>query len=129
MPRPSHRLQPSSPSADNPMHFAAHGPARADWSRTSVTFPRIVADSGLPWTMLRATQFYDLILRGAKRLVKLPVIPVPAGFVVQPIDPAEVAERLAELALGAPAGRVPRPGRSAGVQLCRPDPRGTCGPA
>jgi uncharacterized protein YbjT (DUF2867 family) len=75
--------------------------------RSKLESERIVADSGLPWTMLRATQFYDLILRGAKQLAKLPVIPVPAGFVVQPIDPAEVAERLAELALGAPAGRVP----------------------
>ncbi len=68
---------------------------------------RIVADSGLPWTMLRATQFYDLILTGAQKLAKLPVIPVPAGFRVQPIDADEVAARLVELTLGEPAGRVP----------------------
>jgi hypothetical protein len=43
-------------------------------------------------------------------MAKLPVIPVPAGFRFQPIDPAEVADRLVELALGTPAGRVPAMG-------------------
>jgi uncharacterized protein YbjT (DUF2867 family) len=75
--------------------------------RSKVAAERVVADSGLPWTTLRATIFYDLILRGATQLAKLPVIPVPAGFVAAPIDPGEVAERLAELALDEPAGRVP----------------------
>jgi uncharacterized protein YbjT (DUF2867 family) len=68
---------------------------------------RVVAGSGLPWTTLRATQFYELITKGATRLAKLPVIPVPASFVVQPVDSGEVAARLAELALGEPSGRVP----------------------
>jgi uncharacterized protein YbjT (DUF2867 family) len=40
---------------------------------------RIVADSGLPWTTLRATQFHDLILMVGQQLAKLPVIPVPSG--------------------------------------------------
>jgi uncharacterized protein YbjT (DUF2867 family) len=41
------------------------------------------------------------------RLAKLPVIPVPAGFVVQPVNSGEVATRLAELALEEPRGRAP----------------------
>jgi uncharacterized protein YbjT (DUF2867 family) len=36
-----------------------------------------------------------------------PVIGTLAGVSFQPIDVGEVAERLAELAVGAPAGRVP----------------------
>ncbi len=40
-------------------------------------------------------------------MAKLPVIPVPAGFKFQPIDSAEVAARLVELALGTPAGLAP----------------------
>lgn len=68
---------------------------------------RIVADSGLPWTTLRATQFHDLILLVAQQLTRLPVIPLPAGFRVQPIDAGEVATRLAALALGPPAGLAP----------------------
>jgi uncharacterized protein YbjT (DUF2867 family) len=68
---------------------------------------RIVADSGLPWTTLRATQFHDLILMAVEQMAKLPVIPVPAGFRFQPVDAGEVADRLADLALGTPAGLVP----------------------
>jgi uncharacterized protein YbjT (DUF2867 family) len=68
---------------------------------------RVVADSGLPWSTLRATQFHDLILTTAQAMARLPVIPGPAGFRVQPVDAGEVAARLVELALGAPAGLVP----------------------
>ena len=68
---------------------------------------QVVADSGLPWTTLRATQFYDSILKVVQQLAKLPVIPVPAGFRFQPVDPDEVAARLVELTLGEPAGHVP----------------------
>ncbi len=68
---------------------------------------RVVADSGLPWTTLRAAQFYDLLLMVARQLAKLPVIPVPAGFRFQPVDAGEVAARLTELARGRPAGLVP----------------------
>lgn len=68
---------------------------------------RVVADSGLPWTMLRATQFHTIILMVARAMAKLPVIPLPAGFRFQPVDADEVAARLVELALAAPAGLVP----------------------
>lgn len=68
---------------------------------------RVVAESGLPWTILRATQFHDLSLVVMGQMAKLPVIPVPAGVRFQPVDTDEVAARLVELALGAPAGLVP----------------------
>ena len=48
---------------------------------------RVVSDSGLPWTTLRASQFYDLLLMVAEQMAKLPLIPVPAGFRFQPVDP------------------------------------------
>src|SRR6266540_5858806 len=67
---------------------------------------RVVAESGLPWTTLRATQFHDLILMTVRQLAKLPVVPAPAAR-FQPVDTDEVAARLVELALGQPAGLVP----------------------
>lgn len=68
---------------------------------------RVVAGSGLPWTTLRATQFYDLLLLVARQMARLPVIPLPTGFRFQPVDAGEVAARLAELALGTPVGLAP----------------------
>ena len=66
-----------------------------------------IAGSGLPWTTLRATQFYDLTLLVAEQMAKLPIIPIPVGARFQPVDTDEVAARLVELALGEPAGLVP----------------------
>lgn len=68
---------------------------------------RAVAESGLPWTTLRATQFFDALAGVGRAMAKLPVVPVASGVRFQPADTGEVADRLAELALGAPAGLVP----------------------
>lgn len=71
---------------------------------------RMVEESGLPWTILRTTQFHDLLLLSLVALARLPVLPVPAGTSFQPIDAGEVAQRLVELADGPPRGRVPEMG-------------------
>ncbi|MFD5185840.1 SDR family oxidoreductase [Streptomyces sp. NPDC058372] len=68
---------------------------------------RLVEDSGLGWTVLRATQFHHLVRSVLRALGRLPVMPLPKGLQDQPVAVEEVAGRLAELALGAPAGRVP----------------------
>jgi uncharacterized protein YbjT (DUF2867 family) len=67
---------------------------------------QVVEQSGLPWTTLRATQFYDSLVLVARQLVRSPVVPA-LGVRFQPVDTGEVASRLAELALGEPAGLVP----------------------
>ena len=71
---------------------------------------KVVEDSGVPWTTLRATQFHEAMLMMARQLAKLPVIPVPAGFRFQPVEAGEVAARLVELTLGEPCGLVPEMG-------------------
>lgn len=68
---------------------------------------RVVAESGLPWTTLRATQFHELFLLVARQMAKLPLIPLPAGMRFQPVDADEVAAQLVELALGEPRGLAP----------------------
>jgi uncharacterized protein YbjT (DUF2867 family) len=84
-------------------HIASWG-----YPKAKLQAEQIVATSGLPWTILRVTQFYDYCLASARKLSRFPVVPVPAGFTVQPVDPRDVAARLVELALGGePAGRAP----------------------
>lgn len=68
---------------------------------------RMIEDSGIGATIQRTTQFHDLVLSVVSGAAKLPVLPVPAGVSVQPVDSGEVAGRLAALAAGPPAGRVP----------------------
>jgi len=67
----------------------------------------VIESSPVPYTILRATQFYDLVLRAMRFLDRLPVMAIPRGFLGQPIDAGEVAGRLVEISLSEPAGRVP----------------------
>ncbi len=74
--------------------------------KSKLAVERLIEGSGIGWTVLRATQFHDLVLTVLQGMAKLPVILLPARVKDQPIDVTEVAERLAELAEGEPAGRV-----------------------
>lgn len=77
------------------------------YPRTKFAVERIVAESGVPWTVLRAAQFHGLMLTVARAMAKLPVIPVPTGMRAEPVDARDVAERLVELVQGEPAGMAP----------------------
>ena len=91
------------------VHISVIGADRVPlgYFRSKLGAERAVADSGLPWTTLRAAQFHDLVLNVVQKMVKLPVIPVPGGLRFEPVDSDEVAARLVELTLGKPAGLVP----------------------
>ncbi|KOX20399.1 MULTISPECIES: SDR family oxidoreductase [unclassified Streptomyces] len=75
--------------------------------RTKLAVEKTIEGSGLGWTVLRTTQFHDLVVEFLRNAARVPVVPLPAGVSDQPIEVAEVAARLAELAAGEPAGRVP----------------------
>ncbi len=80
-----------------------HAPAYP-YYRIKLDTERVIESSPVPYTILRATQFHDLILKAIQFLGRSPVMLVPKGFLGQPIDAGEVAERLVEIALSKPAG-------------------------
>lgn len=67
----------------------------------------LLEGSGLPVTILRATQFTEFLdgLLGMLRFGPLQL--VPAGVTLQPLPALAAAERLADLARQGPQGRVP----------------------
>lgn len=75
--------------------------------RTKLQCERVIEKSGIPYTIIRATQFHDLVVKTFGILMRAPIMVVPADMSVQPIDVSDVARRLVELAAGEPAGRVP----------------------
>lgn len=75
--------------------------------RAKLDAERAVEGSQIPYTILRATQFYDLVFMAMRSLDRLPVMAVPRGLPGQPMDSKEVADRLVEIALSEPAGRAP----------------------
>ncbi|CAM5261534.1 SDR family oxidoreductase [Streptomyces avidinii] len=76
--------------------------------RTKLKVEQLLERSGLGVTILRTTQFHDLVAQVVDMAAKLPLVPVPVpgGVRVQPIAVGEVADRLAQLAVPTPAGRV-----------------------
>jgi uncharacterized protein YbjT (DUF2867 family) len=68
---------------------------------------QLIAASGVPYTILRAAQFYDAIASLIKGLTKLPIGLILKGFPSQPIDVHEVAAHMVELVKVGPSGRVP----------------------
>lgn len=67
---------------------------------------RLVEESGLGHTILRATQFHEFIAGLVEAQRRLPVV-LAVDLPDQPISADEVAARLVELAAEPPAGRVP----------------------
>jgi uncharacterized protein YbjT (DUF2867 family) len=74
--------------------------------RAKVAQEREVEAGAVPWTLLRATQFHQLLDSWFATAARFGVRPTGAAR-MQPIDPAVVAGRVAEAALAAPAGRLP----------------------
>jgi uncharacterized protein YbjT (DUF2867 family) len=67
---------------------------------------RVIETGPIPYTILRSTQFHELLHAVMKRAARSPLIPTSGSVKLQPIAAAEVAARLAELATAGPLGRV-----------------------
>jgi uncharacterized protein YbjT (DUF2867 family) len=66
-----------------------------------------VMASGLPFSILRATQFHQSLDRHLRALAAMPIVlALPKGFVVQPVDVREVAVRLIRCLDYRPTGRL-----------------------
>lgn len=74
--------------------------------RAKAEAERAIAESGVPWTVLRAAQLHEFVLPVVRGLAKLPLLLTPGGLRFEPVHVDEVAARLTELTLGSPSGRV-----------------------
>ena len=66
-----------------------------------------VRQGGVPWSIMRATQFYTLADMVLGMLTRLPLVPLPADFRFQPCDPRDVAVWLGQAVAAGPRGRLP----------------------
>jgi uncharacterized protein YbjT (DUF2867 family) len=90
---------------DHVLLMSIVGVDRVPWGffRTKLEAEREVARGGTPWTVLRATQFFDLLDAALAALTRLPVVPLDRGIRAQPVDTADVADLLVELVAAGPA--------------------------
>ncbi|WP_280507016.1 SDR family oxidoreductase [Nocardia flavorosea] len=75
--------------------------------RAKLACEHLIEESHLPWTILRTTQFHDLVTAICDVQRVSPVTIVPAGVCVQPIDVTDVADRLVPIVAGPAAHRIP----------------------
>lgn len=75
--------------------------------RNKLACEELVAKGGVPHTILRATQFHDLIAAALGAVERLPLAPLPLDFRFQPVATEDVAVRVADLVEGEPLGRAP----------------------
>lgn len=73
--------------------------------RTKFEVEQTIEGSGLPHTIQRTTQWFQLLDGYLTLAAKSPVLPVPSAP-FQPLDAREAAGRLADLALGEPLGHA-----------------------
>src|SRR5689334_26688 len=67
----------------------------------------LVRQAGVPWSIMRATQFYSLVDTVLGMLTRLPIVPLPGDFRFQPCDPRDVAAWLGQAVAAGPGGRLP----------------------
>jgi uncharacterized protein YbjT (DUF2867 family) len=107
LPTPPHLVKISVVGADRVAVGRGLGKLMFGYFESMAATERAIERSGLPWSTLRATQFFDAVTIIARAMTRLPLIPVPSGIRFQPVDTGEVADRLIELADGEPAGLAP----------------------
>ena len=79
--------------------------APVGYYRAKVAQERTIAEGGVPWSLVRATQFHELVAWLASG--KHGVVLAPIGWSLQPIDVRDVAPALVAAAEAEPAGRLP----------------------
>jgi uncharacterized protein YbjT (DUF2867 family) len=75
--------------------------------KTKLAAEARIEGGGVPWSILRATQFHTLIDSALRTTLRFPIGLLPTDFRFQPIDPGEVAERVRDYVGEGAAGRLP----------------------
>lgn len=74
--------------------------------RVKVECERLLAGSGVPYSVVRASQFPQLVAGVLRRGLRGPLLFVPAGFAAEPVATEDLAEHLADLVGSGPSGTI-----------------------
>ncbi|MGR6915867.1 SDR family oxidoreductase [[Actinomadura] parvosata] len=84
------------------------GVDRVPWGyfRTKLQAEGLVRDGGVPWTIVRATQFHEFVELALKGMARVGVVVADPGVMVQPVDVRDLAGHLVALVGRGPGGEV-----------------------
>lgn len=75
--------------------------------KSKLAAEQLIEKSGVPWSILRATQFHSLIDRLLHGIIRLPIAFVPTNWQFQTISEREVSEHLVAAIQQGPSGHLP----------------------
>jgi len=78
-----------------------------DYYKAKLAAENVVKAGQMPWTILRATQFFSFIDILLRDRAEVPLMVVPKGWRLQPVDAGEVAAKVMECVLSGPRGMLP----------------------
>jgi uncharacterized protein YbjT (DUF2867 family) len=83
------------------------GRPRGPYLRLKHAAEELVRSGGVPWSIVRATQFYWLLDRMLGKAARLPALALPAALAAQPADARDFAAYLLECVAAGPGGQRP----------------------
>ncbi len=75
--------------------------------RMKLEAEKVVSEGGIPWTILRATQFHVFIDHLFRQVAGYPIMLIPKGWKSQPVEVGEVADRLVQAVSDGPRRMLP----------------------
>lgn len=78
--------------------------------RRKLEAEKAVQEGGIPWSIVRATQFHSFVDQLLRQSARFPVMVVPKGWKLQPVDAGEVANRVVEVVDRGPQRMLPEMG-------------------
>jgi uncharacterized protein YbjT (DUF2867 family) len=79
---------------------------RVPYLRRKLEAENLVRQGPIPWSIARAAQFHWLIDRLLGKMARLPLVPLPAGLPLEPVDTSDFADYLVEAVGKGPGGRL-----------------------
>ncbi|MGW5159003.1 SDR family oxidoreductase [Nonomuraea wenchangensis] len=81
------------------VYLSIVGADQVPWGyfRVKVQAERLVRDGGVPWTVLRATQFHEFVEQALRGMARFGALVADPGVRAQPVDVRDVARRLADV--------------------------------
>ncbi len=77
-----------------------------DYYRFKLDAEKVIQDSGIPYTILRATQFHEFVDMLTTRFLRFPIGLLAKHVRFQPVETALVARRMAEIGRGRPHNAI-----------------------
>ncbi|SDM30689.1 SDR family oxidoreductase [Nonomuraea jiangxiensis] len=90
------------------IYLSIVGADQVPWGyfRTKVRAERLVSEGGVPWTIVRGTQFHGFVVEALRAMARVGVVVADPGIPAQPVDAGDLARHLVSLVGRGPGDQI-----------------------